>query len=431
MYFSASNRALTRTLMAGALVLAGTTACSRPDRGESGGDTGAAVIQDTMTPPAVGQGTATGTDTTNMRDTGATVGIDTTSGTGTTMTGTAAGDTAPARIQSDAPRAATASPSAEGQDTLEQGDTVSAGYRAMERDTAVVPAETDSARVTEDTSETSQIIPDTVTGFADTVSAEMAAGDTAAAEMVAEADTVATGIAGAADTASAGYVEMARDTSGIADQIDTTAGAVADTAGAIQAQLDTAQTETEVAVADTGAAISVGVADTTYNDGRIRPPEDSAEVGGQVNTATDTVAVSADAAVGARGADTTENAGRIRPPEDSTSVTADVNAADTADEAPVAAEQAPVGENAADTDVNRSQDVAASETGTDNVGAAAVGGTVTGAEAVAMMSRQGISCRVVDPDSDEEVRWDMSSTPVTLNPCGLGSMNLSKIWTER
>ena len=36
---------------------------------------------------------------------------------------------------------------------------------------------------------------------------------------------------------------------------------------------------------------------------------------------------------------------------------------------------------------------------------------------------------MVDPEENEAVRWDMSSTPVTLNPCGLGSMNLSKIWT--
>ena len=66
----------------------------------------------------------------------------------------------------------------------------------------------------------------------------------------------------------------------------------------------------------------------------------------------------------------------------------------------------------------------------DEVGAAAVAGDVTGAEAVALMSREGVRCAIVDPEENEAVRWDMSSTPVTLNPCGLGSMNLSKIWTE-
>jgi hypothetical protein len=55
---------------------------------------------------------------------------------------------------------------------------------------------------------------------------------------------------------------------------------------------------------------------------------------------------------------------------------------------------------------------------------------VTGSEAVEMVSRQDARCSVVDPESDAEVRWDMSSTPVTLNPCGLGSMNLSKVETE-
>jgi hypothetical protein len=250
MYFPASNRALTRTLLAGALVLAGTTACSRPDRSESG------------------------TATTDMRDTV--------------------------------------------QDTTAQGDTAATGYRAMERDTATMPVQSDSARVTEDTSETSQGTTDTTVGISDTSTAEVAAADTTAL------DAAATEMAGEADTASAGYVEMARDTSGTADQIDTTAGGV--------------------------------------------------------------------------------------------------NAADTADEAPVNVE-------AQDTDATDSERVASSEVRTDEVGAAAIGGTVTGADAVAMMTRQGAECTIVDPEENEEVRWDMSSTPVTLNPCGLGSMNLSKVFT--
>lgn len=377
MYFPVSHRVLTRTLMAGLLAFAGTTACSRPDRSESR-DADAAVMQDTA---AVQDTMTAGTGQTAT-------GTDTMTGSGTTM-----GDTAPAQIQSDAPRAATASPSAERQDTSLQGDTASQGYRPMQRDTATVPVESDSARVTEDTSE----------------------------------------IGVNPDTAAAGYVEMARDTSGAADQIDTTAGAWADTAGALQARVDTTETETELAVADSGKAITAvadttgAVADTTGNDGRIRPPEDSTEVGGEVTTDTNTTAVAAvsgDAAVGARGADTTENAGRIRPPEDSTEILGDVNSADTADEAQVT-------EVAQDSLPNDPKSVAATEPSADDVGAAAIGGTVTGADAVAMMTRQGARCTVVDPESDEKVRWDMSRTPATLNPCGLGSMNLSKIVTER
>ncbi|MDQ3222021.1 MAG: hypothetical protein M3Q75_00860, partial [Gemmatimonadota bacterium] len=61
--------------------------------------------------------------------------------------------------------------------------------------------------------------------------------------------------------------------------------------------------------------------------------------------------------------------------------------------------------------------------------AAAIGGEVTGAEAVAVMRREGVRCALVNSEANEAARWDMSSTPVTLNPCGMGSMNLSRIWT--
>jgi hypothetical protein len=282
----------------------------------------------------------------------------------------------------------------------------------------------------------------------------------------------------------AGYAEMARDTTGGSDQIDTTASAAAaadvqDTtmnAGRVRPIEDSTETMGQVttdtgnvaAISDTiagDAAIAARGDDTTGNAGRVRPPEDSTELLGtasstdtaanaggsdaqdttnagrvrpiedstetigQVTTDTGNVVVSSDtvagdAAIAARGADTTGNAGRIRPPEDSTEMqgnvssaeSAGVNAADTADEAPVAADH--------ETQV-------ASEDRTDAVGAAAIDGTVTGDDAVAMMTRQGEQCTVVDPESDEEVRWDMSSTPATLNPCGLGSMNLSKVWTEQ
>jgi hypothetical protein len=203
----------------------------------------------------------------------------------------------------------------------------------------------------------------------------------------------------------------------------------------MQANADDVDTATANAADTTGnAATGADVADTTMNAGRVRPIEDSTETMGQVTTDSANVAASVDtaagdAAIAARGADTTGNAGRIRPPEDSTEMqgnvssaeSAGVNAADTADEAPVAAE--------AEAE-NRETEVA-SEDRTEAVGAAAMGGMVTGADAVAMMTRQGEQCTVVDPESDEEVRWDMSSTPSTLNPCGLGSMNLSKVWTEK
>jgi hypothetical protein len=505
-YFQISNRALLQNLVASALVLAGATACSRSDRTESGSSSGAATTQDTAMTSGSQTSTGTGRDssTMNSRDTTISGGI---------QTGASTSDTVPAGVQSNKPRSKTGTTAAERGETMGREDTASAGYPATPRDTA--PGHSDSARVTKDTSETSL--------NTDTSSVEMAG---------ATQDT-------SADTSAAGYSEMARDTTTTADQMDTTQ-ASADTGAALQAKVDTATAETQVAVSDSGAAIEakvdtsssnngrVGAAvgavagaaavgsrgsETTDNSGRVRPTENQAEVNGQVttdnaNAASDTTAGSA--AVGARGADTTENAGRIRPPEDSTEMVGSVNAADSAsaqaadtssggragavvgavagaaavgsrgsettdnsghvrpteNQAEVngqvttdnanatsdaAAANAAVGARGADTTENAGRirppedstevagNVNAADTadeapvtdGRDNVGAASMGGTVTGEEAIAMMTRSGTRCRSVDFEADEAVRWDMSSTPSTLNPCGLGSMVLSKIESEQ
>jgi hypothetical protein len=193
-----------------------------------------------------------------------------------------------------------------------------------------------------------------------------------------------------ADTAAAGYVEMARDTSAAADQVDTVAMANGDVA--VEAMVDTSSQ----ADADVSSEAGVAVAgDTTDNAGRIRPPEDSTEILGEV---------------------------RVRPPEDSTEILGNVTNTDEAVD------------ETADEQIVRPEDretVAASETRPDEAGGAAIAGNVTGSEAVALMSREGVRCAVVDPETNEAVRWDMSSTPVTLNPCGMGSMVLSRIWTSK
>ncbi len=348
-----SNRALLHGMLAGALVLAGASACSRSDRNESGQANNATVLPDTSTAVS---------DT--MAHTGTHSG--------------AVGDTAATKTPADAPRAATAPPSAERQDASLETDSA-AGYRAMERDTAGVP-ESDSARVTQDTSETSQTT--------DTASVESSGAsqpsDTVSA--VAVEDTVAV----------ATQAEMARDTSGTADQIDTT-GAAADASGSIQVSVDTANAGAEI------------TADTAGNAGRIRPPEDSTEILGQVTGDTSTTVATAD----------TMESERIRPPEDSTEL-AGVNSAETADEEPVdEAEQIEA----------ESPEAVASRDRTDEVGAAAVSADITGTQAVSLVTRQGTRCIMVDPESDEEVRWDMTITPVTVNPCGLGTMTLSKVET--
>jgi hypothetical protein len=94
---------------------------------------------------------------------------------------------------------------------------------------------------------------------------------------------------------------------------------------------------------------------------------------------------------------------RVRPPEDSTEVLGKV----TTDSAGANADAAAVGA----------------------AGVASTGNIATGADAVALMSRQGKRCVVVASDEDRQVLWDMASSPSTLNPCGTGTMTLPRIWT--
>lgn len=319
MRFPLFNRVLVPGILAGSVIFVG-TACSRPDRGESGTYEGSTVVQDsnsTMRQPSAGD-----TAGSMMSDTTA-IPVD---------SGRSAAPKTP--VESNSPRAETAAPS--------RSD--AAGYRPMDRDTGNTPEQhADSARVTADT---------------------------------------------AVDTAAAGYVEMARDTSTAADQVDT---------------------DTEPS-SDSSVAVSVSP-DTTDNAGRIRPPEDSTEILGQVTTNSTEAAVTADSS----------EIVRVRPPEDSTEILGNVTNSDD------------IANETADEQIVNPDDqekVAASEAPTDEVGAAAVTSSVTGADAVALVSREGVRCTVVDPETNEAVRWDMSSTPVTLNPCGLGSMNLSKIWSR-
>jgi hypothetical protein len=173
--------------------------------------------------------------------------------------------------------------------------------------------------------------------------------------------------------------------------------------------------------ADTGSIEMAGASDTT-TAAQVEMARDTSTVPDQVDTAaapSGVVAVQTTTDTTSP-ADTTADASRIYPPEDSTRVLAVERVTDDAvDE--TADEQIIVSED--------EETVATSETRTDEVGAAAIGGEVTGADAVALLSREGVRCALVDFEANEAARWDMSSTPVTLNPCGMGSMVLSRIWT--
>jgi hypothetical protein len=269
MNLSMHNQTLLRGILAGAAVLAGVSACSRSDRAGAGRDT--TLSGATAPQPSAGAATQP------------------------------SGDTATATAQTRPPRQRTTPSSrrARQDTTVRSGEAAVSGYRGMVQD-SVSTAASDAASP----------------GLAPTGAASPldSAGVTS--------DYALTGDTTSADT-TAGYSEMARDTSSAAGRGDTAAVAVADT---------TAQ----VANADT----------LQGNSGRIRPPEDSTEIRGNM---------------------------------------------------------------------------------TDAAGAAPIGGTVTGIDAVSLMSRAGARCVVKDDSGD--VYWDLSDSPAALNPCGTGTMTLSLVRT--
>jgi hypothetical protein len=294
MNLSMHNQTLLRGILAGAVVLSGASACSRSDRAGTGRDTTqsgatAVVPSDSQTSgntPQPSAGAAT----------------------------QPSGDTATATAQTRTPRQRTTPSSrrAEQDTTVKSGEAAVSGYRGMGQD-SVSTAASDSA--------STEPAP---TGAASPLDS---AGVTS--------DYALTGDTTSADSTSAGYSEMARDTSSAAGRGDTAAVAVADTTtpaesdtASIKVQMDT----TQVANADT----------LQDNSARIRPHEDSTEVGG-------------------------------------------------------------------------------------NAGAAPIGGTVTGIDAVSLMSRAGARCVVKDDSGD--VYWDLSDSPAALNPCGTGTMTLSLVRT--
>jgi hypothetical protein len=261
----------------------------------------------------------------------------------------------------------------------------------------------------QDRSAVSSNVPSSNAGVSDT-SANARVGDTVAAT----SDTAATDIAGANIDTSATEMAganppMTRDTSAVPTQgdsvvqarVDTFSQAQADTAtigdtAVILAQTDTTaqnQTDTTLTQTDTTQQTEMAVAregDTTAaaNDSTASPAAERVHP--------DTVSQKADELA-------QHETDRVRPPEDSTELRGNV----TTDRAGANADAAAVGA----------------------AGVATTGNIATGAEAVALLSRQGESCTVATPDQNRDVLWDMASSPSTLNPCGTGTMTLPRIWT--
>lgn len=351
MLLTIHNHALLRGMVAGAVAF-GLSACSRSDRTQVARDTtqtGMAVT------PADTHATAAprpvDTAAASARDTGAAARQTAIPNQTTTPSPT----TKPTR-----PTAAPEMARAATDTSMErQGDTVAVGdsARAGKPEERLEPSEA----AKQDSSET--------LGRMTTDSSEMAAADTGTARVT-------------TDTSTAGYEPMARDTSTVLAQADTSVQAKADTTAqaeadttAIRVQVDTtAEAPTEVAVESRPDTVTV-VGDSSSVD----KPGPRAKA--------DTVSIRADSLAKYHEAD------RIRPPEDSTEVLGN------ADQAAAAA-----------------------------AGVPSTGNIVTGADAVALMSREGQPCRV---ESSSDVQWDLAASPTTLNPCGTGTMTLPKVQTGR
>jgi hypothetical protein len=230
----------------------------------------------------------------------------------------------------------------------------------------VAPAAGDTAQpMARDTS--------TVLAQADTATRETQPADTSAQVTQSDSSQVSS------DTAS---LSVAVDTT--SQTPDTMAQASADSS-TLHAQADTSTQvgDTTAQAADTSAQVAVGA--TVDTTAPIRPTEDSTKILAK----SDTLPSDRD---------------RIRPPEDSTELHGQVNA----NEEKVKADQAPAGAAPVE----------------------ATGSMATGADAVALMTRQGDRCKVKDPETSHEVQWDFAASPATLNPCGTGTMTLPRIQTE-
>jgi hypothetical protein len=333
MNLSMHNQALLRGILAGVVVLSGASGCSRSDRAGAGRDTG--------------QTSAT------------------------------------AVTPSDTQTSASAAQPSAGASTQPSGDTA----MTTTRDTARATAQTPTSQPSRPSNRRVVSSDSSASAPPDTTSAEVGTG--AASPL--DSAGVTSDYALTADTSAAGYSEMAADTNFAAGRGDTAAVAVTDTAAQaesdtanIQVQMDTTTAQAQADTTTTGHpdTLTVATADSS----------DTASTKGE------------QAAAQAANADTLqENVGRIRPPEDSTEIRGNVTG--DKDRAEATSREAP----------------------TDSTGAGPIGPTVTGIDAVALMSRAGARCVVNDDSSD--VWWDMADSPAALNPCGTGTMTLSLVRT--
>jgi hypothetical protein len=378
------SRALLRITLAGALVFTA-TACSRPDRADAGRDTSQTANIGTGESQIAGQDTARAA---TQADTAAP---------GTVSASTEA--TPPARSAPEPENVSGYQPM--GQDTadtaLAHRDTVAVGDSAnvgkpgerleanetseqANADSLANQPESDRVRPPEDSSETIGVTTDTASGAgitADTTTAAAMTRDTSPA--LAQGDT-------AMQQPSEVAVETA-DSTAIQATVDTT----------------TAEPQVEAKVATETTADTVAVVGDSAEIGKAGERLEANETTTAANA--DTVATETE---------------RVRPPEDSTELHGNVTETVTAE--------------TGNAEVGTDTVSVAAEADTAAAAAAVVSSTgdiATGPEAVALMSREGRRCLVADGDRSRDAQWDLAGSPATMNPCGTGTMTLPRVQTEK
>jgi hypothetical protein len=372
-------------LVAGAVALAGTSACSRSDRASAGRDTtqtGAVATADTQAHDST-QPTTSAQPTTGSAQS-------------PSAAQPGAGDTAvatPSEDNSKASRTVRHAPAKTGARDV-------AGYKAMGQDSSAASSNVTSSNAGVSDTSAHGAVADTVAATSDTAATDMAGAnaDTAATEMAGVNPPMArdTSVAPAqGDSVVQARVDTSSQAQGDTATIGDTAVILAQTDTTTQNQTDTTLTHTDTTLTQTDTTHQAEMAVAQEAD-TTAPANDSTAGQPAERVHPDTVSQKADELA-------KHEPARVRPPEDSTEVRGNV----TTDRAGANADAAAVGA----------------------AGVASTGNIATGAEAVALLSRQGESCMVAAPDQNRDVLWDMASSPSTLNPCGTGTMTLPRIWT--
>jgi hypothetical protein len=216
------------------------------------------------------------------------------------------------------------------------------------------------------------------------------------------------------------------------DSTETVGVASSDTAGLPAAGSDSVYSSAEM-VRDTSSAADsstiMAQVDTQQTEMAQKAPADTGTIGAQVDTSTQ---------VDTAGQETGMAQQNIA---DSSAVQVQV---DTTSGQTEMAQRAPVDTEAVQSQSDTTNAQQPSETAAQQpeavqsdsaaVGAASVqssGHLATGPEAVALVSREGRRCTVVDAEEEADARWDLAASPATMNPCGTGTMTLPRVQAER